>query len=77
MNDDMMKADGFNDAIIGVGSKCGSEDSFIYSTDKVLEILMSQGMAEDQALEYFYFNILGAYVGETTPIFMSEIDDDA
>ena len=61
-----LKADGFNDAIIGKRNGV-----WLYSTDKVIDILMdaSPDMSRDEAFDYFYFNIEGAYVGLGTPIF--------
>ena len=76
----MLKADGFDDAVIGVGSRCGSEDVIVYDAEKCIDILVEEhGMDPDEALEYFEFNTLGAYVGKLTPIFvwqrsMKEID---
>jgi hypothetical protein len=35
---------------------------------------MKDGMEYDEALEYFDFNIAGAYVGEQTPIFIHKIE---
>jgi hypothetical protein len=55
-------ADGFDDAILGVATGCGRPDTVIYDTAKVVEILVSQGMAEEEAQEYFSFNVEGAYV---------------
>ncbi len=60
-----MKADGFDDAIIGVDSR---SMKLIYSQKKIIDILV-QDMTLDDALEYFNFNIEGAYMGEKTPIF--------
>jgi hypothetical protein len=40
-----------------------------YDTDKVIEILM-EDMSEDEAWEYFEYNVLGAWVGEHTPVFL-------
>jgi hypothetical protein len=59
-----LKVDGFDDAIIGVdeNSMC-----LIYSVTKCIEILMIN-MDHDDAMEYFYFNMKDAYVGEKTPI---------
>jgi hypothetical protein len=37
----------------------------------VIEILMDQGMDHDEAIEYYEFNIVGAYVGEQTPLFVN------
>jgi hypothetical protein len=41
-----------------------------YDTTKIVEIL-SRSMTVDEAYEYFEFNILGAYVGERTPMFVT------
>jgi len=59
-----LKADGFDDAIIGV-----EENSMrlIYSVSKCIEILRTDMDYED-AMEHFYYNIHGSYLGEKTPI---------
>jgi hypothetical protein len=62
---DWLKADGFDEAIIGVDEK---DFRLIYSVTKCLDILISQGMDELDAIEYFDFNVSGAYVGDKTPI---------
>ena len=79
----MLKADGFDDAVLGVGCRCGQEDVIVYDAAKCIDILMNSGdgMTLDEATEFFTFNTLGAWVGETTPIFvwkrtMEEIDDE-
>jgi hypothetical protein len=65
-------ADGFEDAFIGVGSQFNVESIAIYDTQKCIDILMTRdGMSRDEALEYFEFNVLGAYVGPKTPIFVN------
>tara|TARA_R100000458_G_C8256159_1_gene232286 strand:- start:697 stop:960 length:264 start_codon:yes stop_codon:yes gene_type:complete len=67
-----MKADGLDKAIIGITD--GSFDTnirLVYDIDKCIKILMDRdGMDREEALEFFTFNISGAYVGEGTPIFM-------
>ena len=63
-------ADGFDDAIMGVGSQFGQDLCVVYDTDKVINILMEQGMDYAEAMEHFDFNIAGSYVGSQTPIFM-------
>jgi hypothetical protein len=62
--DEILKADGFDNAIIGIDD---SSMRLIYSVSKCIEIL-SQDMDEEDAIEYFEFNVAGAYVGEKTPI---------
>lgn len=64
-----LKADGLDDAIIGVWS----EERLVYSVDKVIEILMND-MTEEEAIEFYEFNIECAYVGEKTPIFIKLIN---
>jgi hypothetical protein len=62
----LLFADGFDEAIIGVEERAGV---VAYDIDKIIEILMRE-MTEDEAVEYFEFNILGAYVGEKTPVYI-------
>jgi len=70
----MLFADGFDDAIVGVGNVFGGKLCAIYDTDLVLKQCIKDGMKYDEALEYFDFNIAGAYVGEQTPIFIHKIE---
>jgi hypothetical protein len=64
-------ADGFDDAIIGLGS-CFHSFKVIYDKKKIIEILC-QDMNYEEAVEYFSFNIIGAYVGEETPVFLEDL----
>jgi len=68
-DEEFMSADGFENAILGV-----EEHSMvlIYSVNKCIEILMEQGMTYEEALEYFSFNVSGAYMGEKTPIWCED-----
>ena len=73
----MLKADGLDEAIIGIGSRCGQEDLIIYDIDKVIWILMQRdGMTDEEAVEFFEFNIQGSWQGEETPIWMRPYDID-
>ena len=65
---------GFDEAIIGMGERF--HDSFVvYDHDKVLGILMERdGMTQEEAQEYYEFNIVGAWVGEHTPAFVVQAD---
>ncbi len=42
----------------------------VYSVELVLDVLIGLGMDEESALEWFYYNIDGAYLGEHTPVFV-------
>ena len=72
----MLKADGFDETIIGVGSRYGQADIIAYDVNKCIKILMDQGMTDEEAMEFFEFNVVGAWVGEETPIFVREMYDD-
>ena len=60
----------FDEAIIGVAERIGEEPVVAYDTTKIVEVL-SRSMTVDEAYEYFEFNILGAYVGLKTPLFIT------
>jgi hypothetical protein len=61
--------DGFHDCIIGMCRRFGMDDVVLYSQEKVLERLMNQGMTHEEAMEYFEYNQIGAWMGEGTPAF--------
>jgi len=63
----------FDAAIIGVTERIGDLPTICYSKDKVLEILMEDGMSWEEAGEYYNFNIVGAYMGEYTPTFLEAV----
>jgi hypothetical protein len=70
-DDNFLIADGFNNAVIGVDEQ---SMRLVYSVSKCITILIEeQGMTEEDALEYFSFNVSGAYVGEQTPIWCNDI----
>jgi len=71
---DLLKADGFDEAILGVVQRIGIE-AICYDLDKVIEILMTRdGMDEEEAWEYYQFNIAGSWVGESTPVFIERME---
>jgi len=69
---DLLTLDGFDEAIIGIVERI---DLLVvcYDKQKILKIL-SRDMSEMQALEYYEFNILGAYMGEATPVYLDVME---
>lgn len=63
--EEFLLMEGRDSAIIGVDP--GSM-RLIYSVTKLIANLMSEGMTEEDAFEFYAFNIACAYVGEKTPI---------
>ena len=62
--DDFLVIDGFDNAIIGVDI---NSSRLIYSKSKCIRILKKE-MSEEDALEYFDYNIASTYLGPNTPI---------
>jgi hypothetical protein len=66
----VMDPEYLDEAIIGVATRIGLE-AVCYDTEKVIELLMKHdGMDYEEAMEYMEFNMKGAWVGETTPVFL-------
>tara|TARA_R100000935_G_C2835765_1_gene167979 strand:+ start:2353 stop:2625 length:273 start_codon:yes stop_codon:yes gene_type:complete len=71
MEETMLQADGFDEAILGTAKRCGQTDIIAYDVAKIIDILMTRdGMDYEEAIEYFEFNILGGWHGEGTPCFV-------
>jgi hypothetical protein len=62
--------DGFADCIVGVGERYGGPPVAVLDLEKMLAKMEKGGMTREEAIEYFEYNILGAYVGEQTPVYM-------
>ena len=68
---DFIQADGFDDAIIGVEQ---NSKKIIYDIDIMITILMvDEDMSSEDAVEHLEFNVINAYVGEQTPIYINRI----
>jgi len=71
LNPEAMMADGFDDAVLGMCIQFGSEPIVAYDYEKCIHILMERdGMNRTDALDFMEFNIIGAYVGLDTPVFI-------
>ena len=70
----MLKADGFDEAIIGqacIWRDKGMHNVLVYDAEKMRSILMERNnMDSDEAREFIEFNVEGAYVGVETPIYV-------
>lgn len=76
LNPDALLAIGFEEAYIGFTDNNHSPNVAIYDTEKCIKILMKRdGMNYRDAVEYFDYNVLGAYVGENGPVFATLFAD--
>jgi hypothetical protein len=67
----LIKVDGHDNSIFGIAEAFGEPDRIAYDKDFLLQELVDQGMTQEEAVEYYEFNILGAYIGNKMPIFIS------
>jgi len=71
----------FNDFIVGVSQR---PLAVVYNKDKIIEYWAKEFLSEQsdeaqaymEAVEFFEFNIQGAYMGEHTPIYVSMDDKE-
>lgn len=56
--------DDCDEALIGITP----DGQAVYSIEKLWGVYIAQGMSELEAIEWVDYNILGAHVGEYTPI---------
>ena len=66
---DLLTADGFDKALIGWGGAFNQEAT-VYDYETCVRILVDEGLSQEEAREHMEFNVVGAYVGDHTPIFV-------
>ena len=65
----ILLVDGFDDALIGITYR-DDELVALYSEEKIIQMLIYEhDMTCDDAIEYFDYNIEGAYMGKKTPVY--------
>ena len=69
-DEDILKADGFDNAVIGIDI---TTMRLIYSKLQCIEVLILEAdLSYEEALEYLEYNTFNAYVGEKTPIWCDD-----
>ena len=70
-NPSALLADGFEDAFLGVARRCGQPALAVYDYRLGVKVLMQRdAMSYEDAVEWMAFNVLGAWVGEHTPMWL-------
>ena len=67
-NEDALLADGLEDAVIGMCDVAGRSPIALYDEEKCIEILAADVV---MPVEFFEFNIKGAWVGENSPRYVT------
>ena len=70
----MKLADGYEDAFVGTTISAFSRKQVaLYDYDKCITILMYDNKwTEEEAIEWFNYNTIGAWSGDDTPIFINQ-----
>lgn len=65
----------YDDAIIGISEPRGEQTPLvIYDAQRIVELLQERSdMNESEAQEFYEFNILGAWLGEQTPLYVERV----
>jgi hypothetical protein len=73
-DEELLSATGFEDCIIGVAyDKVTSTHRLVYSRSKCVDLLVERdGMTFEEAEEFLDFNVVDAYVGRKTPIWVDD-----
>lgn len=65
--------DGLDEAIMGIAEEFGNGYRIVYSKSKIFGILMNRdGMTEEEAIEFYEYNILGLYASPQNAIFFED-----
>lgn len=76
INPEALLLDGFDEAIIGMAERINLGPVVAYDVEKILEIMIERdGMTYEEALEFFDFNIQGAWMGEFIPIYITKLEN--
>jgi len=65
-----------DEAFVGVVERFGMEPIALYDYHKCIEIYMEDGMTYDEAVDFFGFNTIGAWIGDRTPAFVTLMERD-
>lgn len=77
MDEATLLADGFEDALIGFAQRINEPLLAVYSYNKMVDVLIERDeMTYEEATEYIDFNVVGAWVGEHTPMIVRELELD-
>lgn len=76
--EEILLCDGFEEALLGAQQtfeEGGIRYRALYSFKACVEVLTRRdGMGMEEAIEFLHFNTLGAYVGQSTPSFLLDLE---
>jgi hypothetical protein len=74
-NPNALFADGLDEALVGIARRCGQPTLAVYDYEVGVKVFMQRdGMTYEDAIEWMEFNVVGAWMGEGTPIWLCRPD---
>tara|TARA_R100000306_G_scaffold57884_1_gene56113 strand:- start:160 stop:471 length:312 start_codon:yes stop_codon:yes gene_type:complete len=85
LDEDILFADNFDEALVGLCHAFGKPTVACYDREKCVEIIMRDSSPGDlteeerysDAVEFFEFNVIGSYVGEHTPVYITRYEQES
>ena len=71
-----MSMDVYDDCLVGVVEQFGRPPIFCYDRSLVIKKLMESDTSYEEAEEFFEYNQIGAYVGDSTPCFLTALSPE-
>lgn len=76
LNEEAIRLDGLDDAIVGIAHIPCSGNVFVYDREKCIEVTMrDQQWDRTEAVEWLEFNTFCAHFGPYTPVFLEAVED--
>lgn len=72
--EDCLTADGFDDAL--VGCTYGANVVAVYDIQRMIDVLVNEGMDHDDAVEFLEYNVVSTYLGEKTPLYVNFVTEE-
>jgi formylmethanofuran dehydrogenase subunit E len=72
--EECLTADGFDEAL--VGCTYGANVVAVYDINKMIEVLILEGLEYDDAVEFIEYNIVGAHLGDKTPQYVNFVTQE-
>jgi len=75
-NEELLYPSDLKEAVIGLVDRFGMRSVILLDKEKCLQIFQERdGMTAEEAEEHFEFNVIGSWVGESTPCFATLIKE--
>ena len=71
LNPEAILYDGLDDALVGIVARCGADALALYDRQKCIKLFIDNGMTEEEAENFFCFNVEGCWAGPHTPYIVS------